>query len=168
MYKLKDQIQLLWSVDDVVKLHNVGVLQLFEDVDFANDALLALCLHQLELFVHLYRQDHARGLMDSLLDRGIGAGAQVLANTVISDLGVVAGPKLAVLGLALLLHYLVEHLLLHGLHGGVGAGVGVEVGVKLLPGISFPSRFVTGLLYTSFLFFSLQLSLFLNYKKRKT
>ena len=161
MYKLKDQIQLLWSVDDVVKLHNVGVLQLFEDVDFANNALLALCLHQLELFVHLYRQDHARGLMDSLLDRGIGARAQVLANAVIGDLGVVAGPKLAVLGLALLLHYLVEHLLLHGLHGGVGAGVGVEVGVELLPSLSFPSRLVTGLLWCSITFFSLHFAFFL-------
>ena len=98
--------------------------------------------------------------MDSLLDRGIGAGAQVLANAVIGDLGVVAGPKLAVLGLALLLHYLVEHLLLHGLHGGVGAGVGVEVGVKLLPGLSFPSRLVTGLLRCSITFFSLHFAFF--------
>ena len=56
---LKHQVELLWCVDDVVKLHDVGVLQLFEDVDLADDTLLALGLHELELLVHLDGEYHA-------------------------------------------------------------------------------------------------------------
>lgn len=56
---LKHQVELLWCVDDVVELHDVGVLQLFEDVDLADDTLLALGLHELELLVHLDGEYHA-------------------------------------------------------------------------------------------------------------
>ena len=56
---LKHQVELLWCVDDVVELHDVGVLQLFEDVDLADDTFLALGLHELELLVHLDGEYHA-------------------------------------------------------------------------------------------------------------
>ena len=70
---LEHQVELLWCVDDVVELHDVGVLQLFEDVDLADDTLFALCLHEFELFVDFNGKDHARRLVHSLFDRGIGA-----------------------------------------------------------------------------------------------
>ena len=72
------------------------VLELLHDLYLALDATLAVpLLVQLKLLVHLDRQDHSRRLVGRHLDACVRARAQMLADVIISYLGVIASAVFA-------------------------------------------------------------------------
>ena len=132
--ELQDYVQLLGRVDHIVHAHDVGVLELLHDGDLALDADFALALLiQFELLIDLDCKDQASWFMRRHFDRGIGAGAEVFADLVVSDLGVVARTVVALLGSLRQHDYLVQHLLLRCLIRRAKLIVRVKFLVELVP-----------------------------------
>ena len=132
--ELQDYVQLLGRVNHVVHAHDVGVLELLHDRDLALDADFALALLiQLELLIDLDCEDQASWLVRRHFDRGIGAGAEMFADLVVSDLGVIARAVVALLSSLCQHNYLVQHLLLSSLICTTKLIVRVKFVIELVP-----------------------------------
>ena len=80
-----DQEKLLWSLDDLVELDDVGMPDLLQDVDFASDSLDIGHVGNATLLQHLHSHALASDRVDAQLHLPKSALAQVSSHHVVAD-----------------------------------------------------------------------------------
>ena len=90
------------------------MLQFLKHIYFSNHWLFATLVHKIELFINFYRQNQTGLQVHSLLDWGVGALAQMLADLVLSYRCQIARVVFASFIFPLQHHHLIDHLSLNG------------------------------------------------------